>query len=59
MAKPDWEAIETAYRSRAMLSAPGLQTPLNGIISPSESESKPSPKKLTGLQEYVREQCLN
>ncbi len=43
----------------AMLPASDLLTPLNGIISPSESESKPSPKKLTGLQEYVREQCLN
>uniref|UniRef100_UPI00396A640D Rz1 family lipoprotein n=1 Tax=Raoultella ornithinolytica TaxID=54291 RepID=UPI00396A640D len=29
----------------AMLPAPDLQTPLNGIISPSESESSPSPGK--------------
>ena len=29
----------------AMLPAPDLQTPLNGIISPSESESPPSPSK--------------
>nr|WP_233446277.1 Rz1 family lipoprotein [Klebsiella oxytoca] len=29
----------------AMLPAPDLMTPLNGIISPSESESSPSPGK--------------
>ncbi|UHC90427.1 hypothetical protein LUW95_08330 [Klebsiella michiganensis] len=28
-----------------MLPAPDLLTPLNGIISPSESESSPSPGK--------------
>lgn len=44
MSKPDWEAIDTAYRAGVMLPAPDLLTPLNGIISSSESESKPAGK---------------
>lgn len=43
MATPGWEVIETAYRAGVML--PPRLTPLNGIISPSESESSPSPGK--------------
>ncbi|QDI08860.1 hypothetical protein electrica_02753 [Klebsiella electrica] len=39
MSKSNWEVICTAYQSRAMLPASGLLAPLNGIISPSESES--------------------
>lgn len=45
MTKPDWEAIETAYRAGVMLLAFDLLTPLSGIISPSENESAPSPGK--------------
>ncbi|WP_376788191.1 hypothetical protein [Klebsiella pneumoniae] len=44
MSKPDWEAIETAYLAGVMLPASSLLTPLNGIISSSESESKPAGK---------------
>ncbi|SBH77541.1 Uncharacterised protein [Klebsiella variicola] len=45
MAKPDWEAIETAYRAGVMLPAPDLQTPLNGIIGVSDPELPPSQGK--------------
>lgn len=37
MSKPDWEAIETAYRAGVMLPPPPRLTQLSGIISPSES----------------------
>lgn len=44
MSKPDWEVIETAYRAGVMLPAPSLLASQNGIISSSESESKPAGK---------------
>lgn len=39
MSKTHQKVTGTAYQSRVMLSAPDLLTPMNGIISPSESES--------------------
>ncbi|EPV8435321.1 hypothetical protein ACWASX_001311 [Klebsiella variicola] len=39
MSKTHQEVTGTAYRSGVMLPASSLLAPLNGIISPSESES--------------------
>lgn len=39
MSKTHQKVTGTAYRFRAMLPAPDLLNPLNGIISPSESKS--------------------